>query len=135
MDSGTSPDQDYWHLMIMAEIHFGLEQWTEAQTYLHKVLALWKAQEEAGAERTRDWQKETSFSQFANIAKLRHYPLPQKYTNIATWHEPACPVDATIHKGWYLTSSFERPRGWDLWPRHFQGHGKKASRSKWRGVC
>ncbi len=86
-DSGPSPDQDYGHLMTMAEIHFGLEQWEEAQSYLHKVLDLWNTQKKAQIETTQDWQKEASFSQLANIARLRHYPLPQKHTDISTWHE------------------------------------------------
>lgn len=85
-DSGLSPDQDYWHLMTMAEIHFGLEQWTEAQTYLRKVLNLWNAQNPQ-TETTQDWQKETSFTQLANIAKVRQYPLPQKQTALSSWHE------------------------------------------------
>ncbi|MDA0737599.1 MAG: hypothetical protein O2999_03175 [Nitrospirae bacterium] len=86
-DSGPSPEQDYCHLMTMAEIHFGLEQWEEAQSYLHKVLDLWNTQKKAQIESTQDWQRETSFSQLANIAKLRHYPLPQKHTDISTWHK------------------------------------------------
>ncbi len=86
VDSETSPDQDQRHLLTMAEIHFGLEQWFDAQTYLHKVLELWKAQEDAGTEKTLGRQQETYFSQLANVAKLRHYPRPQTHTEIATWH-------------------------------------------------
>lgn len=84
-DSGPSPDQDYWHLMTMAELHFGLEQWSETKAYFRKILELWNVQEDP--DTTQDWQKETSIRQLANIAKLRKYPLPQKHADLATWHE------------------------------------------------
>ena len=71
-------DNQFWHLVTMAEIHFGLKNYAEAGQWLAKANAL----------NAREWEKETLFNQLTHIARLQGIVCPGESEPQSDWHPP-----------------------------------------------
>lgn len=72
-------DKQYWYLVTLAEIHFGLKNYVEARSWLVKARTI----------NAREWEKETLFKQLLQIARLHGIAYPEEADNPSTWHHPA----------------------------------------------
>lgn len=71
-------DKQYWYLVTLAEIHFGLKNYEEARSWLVKAKAI----------NAKEWEKETLFKQLKQIGCLHGIAYPGERDDPSTW-DPA----------------------------------------------
>ena len=69
-------NNDYWFVVTLAEVLFGLSKYEEAGKWL------------AGARELHppEWEKETTFRQLVSIARLQGAELPEESADQSSWH-------------------------------------------------
>ena len=76
LEDKLSDSQDYWELATLAEIHFGLGEYSQAGAWLAKA-------KQTGPD---GWELQSTAKQLAGIARLQQVPLPESDTDPAQWH-------------------------------------------------
>lgn len=66
----------FWHLVTIAEIYFGLEDYEKAGEWLTQ----------ANAKQADEWMKQTLFTQLVRIAHLQGHIPPKESDNPSEWH-------------------------------------------------
>ncbi len=75
-EKNASLGGQYWYIVTLAEIHFGLAQYEEAGKWLARA-------REAGA---REWERQTTFKQLVSLARLHGRELPAEGSDTSSWH-------------------------------------------------
>ncbi|RJQ46111.1 MAG: patatin family protein, partial [Nitrospiraceae bacterium] len=65
-----------WFAVTLAELHFGLEHYDDAGEWLKMTM-------ERGPS---EWELQTSFRQFVNIARLQQIHPPREHSELKDWH-------------------------------------------------
>lgn len=66
----------YWYLVTLAEIYFGLGQYEKASKWLAR----------AREAETKEWERQTTFKQLVSLAGLHGCELPAEGSDVKTWH-------------------------------------------------
>ncbi len=75
-ESASSPEQKKQTALIMAEAHFGLGEYAEAEQWLARILDL----------KLEEWELQRVFRQLVSIARLQGVELPAENAETASWH-------------------------------------------------
>lgn len=73
----SSEEQKFWHLLTLAEIHFGLKNYAEAREWLTK----------ANIKNAEEWKKRALFTQLVRIAHLQDLVPPKESDNPSEWDD------------------------------------------------
>ncbi|MGH8507485.1 MAG: tetratricopeptide repeat-containing protein [Gammaproteobacteria bacterium] len=68
--------EQYWYVVTLAEIHFGLQNYDEAGQWLARAANL----------DAREWEKQTTFKQLVSLARLQGVEAPAEGSSRSTWH-------------------------------------------------
>ena len=83
-EKDASLNSQYWYIVTLAEIYFGLGQYEEAGKWL-------SAAREAAP---REWEQQTAFKQLVSLARLQGCEPPAEGSAVKTWH----PAWQALHK-------------------------------------
>lgn len=72
----TSLESQYWYIVTLAEIYFGLGQYDEAGKWLAR----------ARKAKAEDWERQTTFKQLVSLARLHGCEPPKDGSKVKTWH-------------------------------------------------
>ncbi len=72
----ADPEKHFWHLLTLAEVHFGLKKYEEAREWLTK----------ANVEQADEWKQRTLFTQLVRIAHLQGLVPPKESDSPSEWH-------------------------------------------------
>ncbi len=75
-EKDPSLTSQYWYIVTLAEIYFGLGQYEEAGKWL-------TAAREAGP---KEWEQQTTFKQLVSLARLHGCAPPAEGSDVKTWH-------------------------------------------------
>jgi predicted acylesterase/phospholipase RssA len=75
-EKDSSLEDQYWYIVTLAEIYFGLEQYEEAGNWLAR----------AREAEAKEWERQTTFKQLVSLARLRDCELPAEGSEVTTWH-------------------------------------------------
>lgn len=74
----TPYEQQYWYVVTLAQIHFGLGAYEEAGRWLAEARAL----------ESTEWERQTTFRQLVAIARLQGHVTPKEGTPPEVWSAP-----------------------------------------------
>ncbi|MDH3287816.1 MAG: patatin-like phospholipase family protein [Betaproteobacteria bacterium] len=83
-EKDTSLNSQYWYIVTLAEIYFGLGQYEEAGKWL-------TAAREA---KPKEWEQQTAFKQLVSLARLQGCKPPAEGSAVEIWH----PAWQALHK-------------------------------------
>ena len=93
--------RDYWYLVTLAEVEFGLENYDTAEEWLQKAVG----EETSPAE---PWMVQTTAEQFAKLARLRDAPAPAENAPCEIWHQAWSALTALMPREAVLALSAQR---------------------------
>ena len=80
-DSGL--ENQYWFLVTLAEVYFGLKQYDEARPSLDR----------AHDANPSEWERQTTFRQLVSLVRLQGCESPEEGSEVSNWH----PAWQTLH--------------------------------------
>ncbi len=75
-EKDTSLKNQYWYIVTLAEIYFGLGQYEEAGKWLAR----------AREAETKEWERQATFKQLVSLARLHGCEPPSEGLEVKTWH-------------------------------------------------
>ena len=72
----SDPEQHFWHLLTLAEVHFGLKNYADAREWLIKV----------NIEQADEWKQRALLTQLARIAHLQGHIPPKESDSPSEWN-------------------------------------------------
>jgi predicted acylesterase/phospholipase RssA len=81
-DPNADPRGEYWYLVTLAEIHFGLGEYQEAEAFLTQA----RNAEHPGETLKAKWVGRTTFEQLLGLARMRDIDPPDESRPVAEWH-------------------------------------------------
>ena len=76
-DKKRNPEKEYWYVVTLAEVYFGLKNYSKAAEWLSIAKTL----------DAKEWELQATFKQLVSIARIQGLLPPEDKSDINEWHE------------------------------------------------